>query len=252
MSIFEDTIEATGSRLCVGLDVDPTLLPFDVHPMDFVETVIDATSDLVCAYKINPAFFFSISQDGQYYVEEVTRMIHELCDVPVILDGKFGDIENTNKRWAKWAYEDVDADAVTLNPLCGWDALKPFFVHGKRSYVLSHMTSGSHYLFDDASDIELCTEIAIDAAYWNKQCDGSIGLVVGTKNNPAFEDIVSRADGLPMLIPGIGIQGGEPIDAPNAIYTSSRSILYDYDRDASDWVEKVVEAALGFNRQVEV
>jgi len=225
------------SLVCVGLDTDQEKLPAHLAGSDdsfvaFNKGIIQATSDLVCAYKPNSAFYEALGSKG-------IDMLIETCDavpdtVPVILDVKRGDIGNTAVKYADYSYDIVGADAVTVNPYMGFDAVKPFLRDGKCVFLLclTSNPSSTDFQFTGDDDNPLFMTVAKKAAEWSKE--GEIGLVVGATQPEHMSRIRDIVGDLPFLIPGIGAQGGD-IDAViqhcggkagNSVINSSRGILY--------------------------
>ena len=193
------------SYVCVGLDSDITKLPEavknDKNPiLTFNKAIIDATKDLVVSYKPNLAFYLSAGKMGLDALFETFAYIPS--DIPVILDAKFGDIGNTMFQYGKFAFEQVKADALTVNPLMGEDVDKSIeSFEGKMKFLLC-LTSNPgarDYLMPN----ELYTKIA--AAIGEKK---DLGAVVGGTNSEQLEKVRSLMPETVFLIPGIGAQGG--------------------------------------------
>lgn len=227
------------SLVCVGLDVDPGRIPRRLldgpDPIfRFNRAIIDATKDLVCAYKPNFAFYGAMGLRGW---EALIRTVEHVPEgVPVILDAKVGDIGNTAERYAHMAYCEVGADAVTVNPYMGFDTVEPFLAHPDRCAFLVCLSSnpGSadlQRLLVDARP--LYRIVAEKAVAWNRR--GPCGLVMGATHADELKEIRRVAPDLPLLIPGVGAQGGDlqavarhGTDAKGelAIVSASRSVLY--------------------------
>lgn len=226
---LEARIAATGSRLCVGLDPRP-----DAHGGDlrgFLARYIEETHPFAAAYKPNSAYFEALGSRGFALLEEVRGMIP--ADVPVILDAKRGDIGETQKYYAKAAFDILGADAVTLNPFMGFDSIEPFLGYPGRGIYLLAVTSNAgsadierQMLADGRPVFALVEEFASRAT----GAPATVGFVVGLTN--AAEDVLSRFGDHPLLIPGLGAQGGDlaqwaasPRTAPDVINVS-RGIMY--------------------------
>jgi orotidine-5'-phosphate decarboxylase len=229
----------SGSMLCVGLDPDPASFP---APLDgspdaierFCTAIIDATADLVCAFK--PQFAHFASQRAEGALENVCRYIRERYpDVVVVLDAKRGDVGSTAEHYAKEAFGRYAADAVTVNPYLGTDAAAPFLAAGGVLALCHTSNPGASELQDlDVGGAPLFERVATMVATRWRQL-GDAGLVVGA-TYPAQLAATRRIVGdLPILLPGVGVQGGDLAasvrvgsSAPGAglLCSSSRAILY--------------------------
>jgi orotidine-5'-phosphate decarboxylase len=229
------------SFLCVGLDivVANTPLPLQYHdePMlPFARAIIEATQDLVCAYKPNLGFFLAEGAAGMVALERIVRAIPP--DIPIILDGKFGDIGNTAQAYARGAFEQFHADAVTLSPYIGGDSVKPFLADPTRgAFVLARTSNPNAGQFQSlVSDGQpLYEQVALAANRWHAEGPGACGLVVGATAPQELERIRQVSPDLPFLIPGVGAQGGDMEAAIRfgatrqglgPVINASRSILY--------------------------
>ncbi|MFQ3630271.1 orotidine-5'-phosphate decarboxylase [Roseiflexus sp.] len=241
---FHEALSAAARRnqswLCVGLDPEPVRMP-DHLPKDadgiytFCAAIIDATADLVCAFKPNAAFFEAHGAAGWSALE---RLIQLRPGPPIILDAKRGDIGSTAEAYARSIFTTLGADAVTLSPYLGSDALEPFLRHADRGCFILCKTSnpGSSDLQDahlaDGRPLYLAVaEMARDR--WNTH--GNAGLVVGATHPAALADIRRVCPDMLILAPGIGAQGGD-LEAtvraaaaggePRVIVNVSRAVLY--------------------------
>jgi len=234
--------ERNSSVLCVGLDPDPAKIPDSVKnsetPLfDFLAPLIDATHDLVCAYKPNAAFFEAFGSAGVAQLEMVIEHIRGIDrDIPILLDAKRGDIGNTAKAYARAIFENMRADAVTVNPYMGGDTLQPFLDYEDRGVFVLCLTSNPGY-FDfealESGEEPLFVHVARKAVELNVLYN--IGLVVGATHPEEAARVREAAPGLPFLMPGIGAQGGDAAqimrigftgDGFPPIVNSSRGILY--------------------------
>ena len=222
------------SLLCIGLDPDPELMPPGVSVLAFNEAIVEATYDLVCAYKPNLAFYEAMGVEGLRALALTVGCIPDT--VPVIGDAKRGDIGNTAKAYARALFEGYGFDAVTVNPYLGGDSLEPFLEYEDKGVFILCRTSnpGSADLQDlSAGGAPLFEIVARKALEWNQY--GNIGLVVGA----TYPDDIKRVRGIcpdmPILIPGVGKQGGDlkaaarnGVDSNNekAVINSSRGIIY--------------------------
>ncbi len=231
------------SMLCVGLDPDLARLPPHLHHrpraiFDFCAAIVDATADLVCAFKPQIAYFAAARADDQ--LEALIDHIHvKHPGIPVILDGKRGDIGSTAELYAREAFERYRADAVTLSPYMGKDSVAPFidYADGTKGVILLCRTSnagGSDLQFLDVGGRKLYEVVAdLVATHWNSR--GNCALVVGATFPQELARVRSIVRDMPLLVPGIGAQGGD-IEATVAagktssgaglIINSSRAILY--------------------------
>jgi orotidine-5'-phosphate decarboxylase len=234
-----------GSMLCVGFDPDPQRLPtvFQGKPegiFEFCREIADATADIVCSFK--PQFAYFASQRAEAQLEKLTRYLKDTYPhIPVILDSKRGDIGSTADHYALEAFERYGADAVTVNPYMGFDTIKPYLKYvGKGVIVLCRTSNpgGSDLQFLNVSpDGEpLYLHVAkLAAQEWNTS--GQISLVVGATFPEEIAKVRAIVGEMPLLIPGIGAQGGD-IDATvkagsianqpgtGMMINSSRAILY--------------------------
>jgi len=229
--------ERSGSLVCVGLDTDPAKLPACLgdgpeNVLRFNEAVIAATSDLVCAYKPNAAFYEALGSRGVDMLERTCAAIPD--DIPVILDVKRGDIGNTAGRYAVAAYDIIGADAVTVNPYMGFDAVRPFLREGRGVFVLclTSNPSAGDFQFTETGGEPLFERVARAAVRWAEE--GEVGLVVGATRPEVMRGIRDIVGDMPILVPGIGAQGGdiERVVANcggkpgRTVINSSRGILY--------------------------
>ena len=234
------------SLLCVGLDPEPAKFPgaWKGDPeriYDFCAAIVDATRDLVCAFKPQIAYF--AAQRAEEPLERLMAHMRRVApDVPVILDAKRGDIGSTAEQYAREAFERYRADAVTLSPFLGLDSIEPYMRHDGKGLILLCRTSNpggadlqAQRLVDaDGRPGDLLYEhIARLAAHeWNS--GGQLGLVVGATYPAEIARVREIAPTLPLLIPGVGAQGGDAeatvragwrADGP-IIVSSSRAVLY--------------------------
>ncbi len=229
------TIDQNKSLVCVGLDLErsklPAILSKKKDPLfEFNKTIIDATLDLVCCYKPNSAFYEAEGVAGLELLQRTIAYINGR--VPVILDVKRGDIGNTAKAYAKAAFEDLKADAVTLSPYMGFDSVEPFIAYKAKAAFVLCLTSNPGSI--DFQKPELFKSVAQKVTEWDKKY-GNLGLVVGATNAQDIQEVRTHAPGLPFLVPGVGAQGGSVQDVLNygvrskqdqVIINSSRAILY--------------------------
>lgn len=205
-------ISQKSSFLCLGLDPDiekiPSFLKYEKNPLyKFVHEIIEATKDIVVAYKANLAFFECNGQNGLETLMDLSLLIPE--DVLLILDGKRGDIGNSSKKYALAYFEHLGADAITLNPYMGFDALEPFLTNPEKgSFILSLTSNESAAEFQmlQVGTMPLYLIVAKKVAEWNIK--NNCGLVVGATDVEGLKILRQNLPDLPFLIPGIGAQGG--------------------------------------------
>ena len=245
---FLDMLHSASTRnnsmLCVGLDPEPTRFPAEMQGnprkiYDFCAAIVDATADLVCAFKPQIAYFAAHGAEDQ--LERLMQhMRANAPEVPVILDAKRGDIGSTAAQYAKEAFERYGADAVTLSPFMGFDSVAPYLAYpGKGAFLLCRTSNPGG---DDLQNQRLASVEGQPLLYehiaglvqgpWNK--NGQLGLVVGATYPAEIERVRTLAPTVPLLIPGVGAQGGDAAATvragwrPNGpiIVNSSRAILY--------------------------
>jgi len=230
--------QENNSLLCVGLDPDPNLMPEKVSVLEFNKAIIDATAGFVCAYKLNLAFYEALGDEGLDVLKQTVQHIPD--NIPVIGDGKRGDIGNTAKAYARALFTNLNFDATTVNPYLGFDSVEPFIQYtDKGVFILCRTSNASAVDFQSLScDSELGTHplfelVALKASQWN--VNGNIGLVMGATYPEELRIIRNNHPDMPLLIPGIGAQGGDlaltvryGVDAhgKKAIINASRQIIY--------------------------
>lgn len=219
MSVFYKKLTNSWHRqnslLCVGLDPDIDKLPDAIkkekHPLyKFNKEIIDATAQWVCAYKPQVAYYSAIGAEIQ--LEKTIRYIRtEYPDIPVILDAKRGDIGATARMYAREAFERYQADAVTVNPYMGGDTLEPFLCFQNHGVIILCRTSnpGSGDFQQRVSgDRTLYQHVAhLAVSQWNK--NNNVALVVGATYPHVIQEVRQITGNMPLLIPGIGAQGGD-------------------------------------------
>ncbi len=269
---FSDKLRAAQQRanswLCVGLDTDPAKIPSILHSrkdaaLTFNRAIVDATRDLVCAYKPNLAFYLAQGSAGIDALLETCSAIPR--EIPVILDGKFGDIESSARGYAQFAFRELNADAVTVSPYLGADALAPFLEYADRAtFVLCHTSNpGAANLQEalvatgrpEAIAEPLYLQVARLAARVPEK--EQVGLVLGA----TFPEQLRKArDANPQaifLIPGVGSQGGSLAEAVRygvndagigPIINASRTILYA--SDGADFAQAARAAAVKMRDEI--
>ena len=253
---YDSAAARNGSLLCVGLDPDPARIPQGVSTLDFLLRVVEATADLVCCYKPNAAFFEAEGPAGVGVLQELIRRIPD--DVPVLLDAKRGDVGHTAEAYARAVFDALGADAVTLNPYLGGDAVTPFLRYEDRhSFVLcrtSNPDAGDlQDLPSDESGTPLYLRVAELANDWNTR--GNVGLVVAATYPEEAARIRARCPDLLFLLPGVGAQEGAlgaavraSLDAAGGgiLVNASRSVLYaDSPREEAERLRAAINDARG-------
>jgi orotidine-5'-phosphate decarboxylase len=249
IDMLQDAQRRNGSMLCVGLDPEPARFPAGLRGdagkiYDFCANIVDATADLVIAFKPQIAYFAAHRAEGQ--LEKLMEHMRRTAPhVPVILDAKRGDIGSTAEQYAKEAFDRYGADAVTLSPFMGFDSVQPYLKYaGKGAFLLCRTSNPGG---DDLQNQRLSSVPGQPLLYehvarlaqgpWNT--NGQLGLVVGATYPTEIDAVRKLAPTLPLLIPGVGAQGGDAIatvkagwraDAP-IVVSSSRAILYASDAE---------------------
>jgi len=228
---LESAARRNNSLVCVGLDTQPEMLAAGETLLQFNRRIVDATRDLVCAYKPNSAFYEALGLEGMESLRETISYVHATAGVPVILDAKRGDIGSTAAAYAHAAFEVCGADALTVNPYLGGDAVAPFTAHaGRGVFLLCHTSNPG------ATDLQVLPSpsrplyevVAGKATAWGT------GLVVGATYPEALARVRALVPGAWILLPGIGAQGGDAEAALEAglrqdglglVVNSSRGII---------------------------
>lgn len=233
------------SLLCVGLDPVPERFPSSLSSSssairDFNRAIIEATSDLACCYKPNLGFYLAHDHNG---LDALLSLGEDVPDnIPLLLDAKMGDLNVTSEGYAR-AYFDVwDFDAVTAHPYMGRDGLEPLFEREGRAIFILARTSNPGSAFLQSREIDAQGErqtvadyVAAQAEAWSRDSVAELGLVAGATYPEELASIRRSAPSLPILIPGVGAQGGNLQDAVSAgldehgagiLVNSSRAISY--------------------------
>ena len=238
------------SLLCVGLDPDLARLPAHLQAepdgiVRFCSAIIDATADLACAFKPQIAYFAALGAEGQ--LERICRYLRDTYPhIPLILDAKRGDIGATAHQYAREAFERYGADAVTVNPYMGFDSVEPYLAWEDRGVIVLCRTSnagGSDLQFLDVGGQPLYQHVArLVADKWNR--NGQCALVVGATYPEELAQVRAIVGDMPLLVPGIGAQGGDveatvragrTADGVGMMISSSRAILYAAPLDGEDF-----------------
>jgi orotidine-5'-phosphate decarboxylase len=252
-------VRQNNSLVCVGLDPDLSLMPIE-DVAKFNEDIVDATSDLVCAYKPNLAFYEALGDAGWEALKHTLSVIPD--DIPVIADAKRGDIGNTAAAYASAIFDELGCDAMTVNAYGGKDAMEPFLDYADKGiFVWCRSSNPSAIDFQDlevdfeGSSRPLWEVVALRAQQWNK--NGNVCLVVGATYPAQLARARALCPTLPILVPGIGAQEGALKDAVEAgltrsrdgiIVSASRSVIY-ASRD-SDYALAARSATIQLREQV--
>jgi orotidine-5'-phosphate decarboxylase len=247
---------AADTLLCVGLDPDPAKFPGHLRGrpeavFEFCRAIVDATADLACAFKPQIAYFASLRAE-----EQLERLVAHIRArhpaVPVILDAKRGDIGSTAEHYAREAFERYAAHAVTLSPYMGFDSIEPYLAYPDRGAFLLCRTSnagGNDLQMLEVDGERLFERVArMTASTWNR--NGQLGLVVGATYPEELARVRAIVGEMPLLVPGIGAQGGDVEASVTAgqtpaglgmVVNSSRAILYA--GNGEDFAERARAAA---------
>lgn len=240
-----------GRFVCVGLDSELQKIPQAAHQyradgslaiqetiVAFNRSMIEATHDLVCSYKPNTAFYEAHGLAGIAALEETMRLLHTIApNVPIILDAKRGDIGNTNNGYITSAFDHLKADAITVHPYMGRESLQPFLDRAEKGIIVLCRTSneGAHEFQNLSVEGEaLYKKVASQiSTQWNRH--NNCGLVVGATCPTELHEVRQIVDTMPLLIPGVGAQGGSVEETVKAaqdrngagmIINSSRGIIF--------------------------
>ncbi len=243
------------SLLCVGLDPEIGKLPAGIARtpagvLQFLVSIIDVTNDLACAYKPNFAFFEAMGPEGMVVLREVVRRVPS--DVPVIADAKRCDIGNTARLYASAIFDTFGFDAITVNPYQGRDSVEAYLAFPEKGvYVLARTSNPGAADFQDLQ-VEggpLFMRVVRECLWWTGA--GTIGFVVGATAPEQLQAIRREATTAPLLIPGIGAQGGD-LDmcvrlgltrgGTGMVFNASRAILYA--SDGSDYASAARQVAM--------
>ncbi len=239
--LLENRWRDSNSLLCVGLDPDQARIPLEYHPHEdgivrFLRDIVDATAPYACAFKPQIAYFAAITAECDLLaICEYIREAHPT--IPLILDAKRGDIGDTAKMYAREAFERYGAHAVTVNPYMGGDTIMPFLEHPDGAAIVLCRTSnaGSGEFQSQLIDgTPLYQHVARRAAEeWSQH--GDVSLVVGATYPEELAEVRAIVGDMPLLVPGVGAQGGDPVQVvtngassnrTGLIVNSSRAILY--------------------------
>ena len=265
MSPFVDSLNrahaATSSLVCVGLDPDVDRFPEHLKKerdavYEFNRTIVEHTSDLVSAYKLNIAFFEVMGSRGYEILERTLEIIPD--GIVAICDCKRGDMGNSARMYARALFEHFDFDAVTVNPYQGRDSVQPFLDYTDRGVFILCLTSNEsarEFQYLPVNGHPLYLEVASVAQSWNTARNA--GLVVGATQAESLAGIRGIAPEMPLLIPGIGAQGGDlktvvregaDTHGGGLLINSSRGILYA--SDGPDYAEAARAATIRLRDEI--
>jgi orotidine-5'-phosphate decarboxylase len=219
--------QTLATHLCVGLDPVTERLPAGKSLLEFCLTVVEATAPYVCAFKPNSAFFEAEGLTGWTALFKVIRYAQEL-GVPVILDAKRGDIGSTAALYAKAAFDTLGADALTVSPYLGREAIAPILEYNKETLTFVLCATSNPHAEEVQSDLFLRIAKMVQSLSGQHS---NVGLVVGATRPETMTAIRRTAPGLPWLVPGIGAQGGDlalvaELAEPDSVFNASRHVLY--------------------------
>jgi len=249
------SIDETQGSLCVGLDPHLEQIPERFERtaagiQSFLDWVIDETVQHACAYKPNSAFYEALGTPGWDLLSHVIERVHRVGR-PVILDAKRGDIASTAVAYASAAFEVLKADAITLVPYMGEDAIVPFLERGGFAFVVASPSNASSRRIVEHGEPSLAECVAKLAVELEDKFPGQLGLVVGATHPGAVTLLDTVSDRLPWLVPGLGAQGGQAKTFFSAthherimVVNASRSILFAPDPgQAAEAMKREIEEA---------
>jgi len=255
---LEAVSKKNNSIISIGLDSDMQRLPKAVMGSNdpvfvFNKRIIDRTSHLVCAYKLNLSFYESLGSKGWKSLEKTLKYIPE--KIVTIADSKRGDIGNSSRKYAEAFFDTLSFDAVTVNPYMGFDSLEPFLKYGDRGIFILCLTSNpgssDFQKIKDENGVPLYLRVAKKIKEWNKY--GNCCAVVGATHPEELKEIRKILDNIPILIPGIGAQEGDleksvkwgtDPEGKYAIFNVSRAIIFassgeNFDKEAEKRCEEL-------------
>ncbi|NDJ75209.1 MAG: orotidine-5'-phosphate decarboxylase [Chloroflexi bacterium] len=207
---LRDAQQRHDSWLCVGLDPNPERIPAGMDLLTFGQRIVEATAEYACAFKPNLAFYLASGSPGLDALGET--IAHVPDGVPVVLDAKFGDIGYTTARYAQLAYDVLGADAVTVSPYVGMDAVTPFLDYAnKMAFVLvrSANTTGNDFQLWPSDRSPLFRFVTAQLNTLGNQYPDRVGITAAATQARDLGRIRSWAPSLPFLVPGLGVQGGD-------------------------------------------
>jgi orotidine-5'-phosphate decarboxylase len=234
---LKEAVQRNNSLVCIGLDPDPALMPIQ-DVAEFNKKIIEATSDLVCAYKPNLAFYEALGDEGMAALRQTLAVIPQ--EIPVIADAKRGDIGNTSAAYARAIFDVLGFDAMTVNAYGGKDAVEPFLEYGDKGVIVWARSSNPSarefqdlIVDDQGKKRPLWQAVVMKAKEWNTR--GNVGIVMGATYPSQLAEARAICPEMPILVPGIGAQEGSLRDTVMAgltkardgiMVSASRSIIY--------------------------
>lgn len=259
---FQNCSKKNKSYLCVGLDTDINKLPENIKNgkdslFTFNKEIIDATKDIVCAYKPNYAFYSAHGREGLDALKKTINYIPD--DIPVILDAKVNDIGNTAKMYAKTVFTEFEADAVTYNPYMGSDTIDPFLEYKDRGVISLCLTSNpgsKDFQYLNVDGKPLYQRVMEKLVEWKSKKSEEICAVVGATHPDEIKLLRNIAPDMIFLIPGVGSQGGDvkkvvenaKISRQLGIINVSRKIIYA--DNGANFAEEARKAALNYKDMI--
>lgn len=266
MPTFIDKLKAKwneGKFVCVGLDPDFSKLPESFKTgslkdsiFNFNKAIVDSTHDLVCAYKINSAFYEAKIETWEAMQKTFQYIQQTYPQIPIILDAKRADIGNTNEGYVKMAFENLKADAITVHPYLGKEALGPFLSHEDKGIFVLVRTSnpGSGELQSLVMEGKPLYQLVAENIAKNWNTAGNCAVVVGATYPEELKAVRAIIGDIPILIPGVGTQGGDLESSvknglnsqkQGIIITSSRSIIYSENpRKATEELDQKIRSTI--------
>ena len=262
---LDNLIKKNNSLVCVGLDSDIDKIPqhlkkFKYPLFKFNKAIIDKTFDLVCSYKPNSAFYEVLGDKGIKELKMTADYLHKKYPwIPIILDAKRADIGNTNNGYAKFAFQYLGVDAITIHPYLGVEAIKPFLEYKDKGIIILCRTSNKgaeeiqNLMIGKKPLYQIVAEKVVKDWNYNKNCL----LVVGATSPKELQEIRQTAKEMIFLVPGVGAQGGDlravikaGLDSRNQgmIISASRSIIFNSVK--KDFAEKAREEAKRMQEEI--
>ncbi len=260
---LHDAWSQQNSLLCVGLDPNPELMPGHLqhrahNVFDFCTAIIDATHDLVCAYKPQIAYFADTAKEEQLQAVIAYARQH-YPHIPIILDAKRGDIGSTAAMYAREAFDRFNADAVTINPYMGRDSAQPFLERNDKGvFILCRTSNAGGAEFQDlvVEGVPLYERVALNVVTnWNT--NDNCALVVGATNPAQMQRVRTLVGDMPFLVPGVGAQGGDVASLLGAgltqqktglVINSSRGIIFA--GSGEDYAQQARKAAQALRAEI--
>jgi orotidine-5'-phosphate decarboxylase len=249
--------------LCVGLDPDPAKLPqhlaaADYPIFEFGRAIVDATADLVCAFKPQIAYYAAARAEDQLEMT-IAHIRRSHPEIPVILDAKRGDIGSTAEMYAKEAFVRYQADALTVNPYLGSDSLAPYLAFADKGVIVLCRTSnpGARDVQDIENNGRKLYQIIAEKAARDWNANANVLLVVGATYPEELAQIRGIVGDMPILVPGVGTQGGDvaaviangaTADGTGLIISASRAVIYA--GSGPDYAEAARSAALKLRDEI--